>query len=125
MPSFIVKPDRDRDFYVRWSTVVDDVTACGNRAELTEYLTKFCVYGEADPARFDRADETGSSAHGEVAGWYGWDDDLFHLGQYDEDRAVKRAHLEAYAIALCGDGGMDVAVAHTYVVPDDEEATDV
>lgn len=119
MPSFIVKPTRDRDFYVRWSTVVDDVTACGSRAELLEYLTKFKPYGEADPARFDRADETGTSAVPDV-GWFGWDDDVFWLGQYEENRAVKRADLEAYAVALCSDGEQDAAIEHTYLLPDDE-----
>ena len=119
MASFIVKPTRDREFYVRWSTVVDDVTACGSRAELTEYLAKFGKPNEADTARFDRADETGSSAYG---GLYGWDRDEFWLGQYEEGRAVKRADLEAYAVALCSDGEMDDAIEHTYLLPDDEEA---
>ena len=120
MPSFIVKPDRDRDFYVRWSTVVDDVTACGSRAELTEYLTLFGKPNEADPARFDRADESGTSTQGEAAGWYGWDYDEFWLGQYEESRAVKRADLMAYAIDRCNEATEDEAVKHTYVLPDEE-----
>lgn len=119
MPGHIVKPSRDRDFYVRWSTVVDDVTACGSRAELTEYLAKFHGYIAADPARFDRADESGSSAVEGSSAWFGWDDDTFVLRQYEEDRAVKRADLEAYAIARCADNEGE-ALKHTYVLPDDD-----
>lgn len=119
MPAYIIKPTKDRNFYVRWSTIVDDVTACGSRAELTEYLTKFKPYGEADPARFDRADETGTSAV-PAGAFGGWDEDEFYLGQYDEERAVKRADLEAYADAVCSDGEHDDAIRHTYVLPDAE-----
>lgn len=112
MPSFIVKPNPDRDFYVRWSEVVDEVTACGSRAELTEYLTKFKPYWEADPERFDRADKTGTSSAAPAE--YGWEHNKFFLGQYEEYRFVRREDLEAYADAICSDNE-DEALQYTYI----------
>lgn len=114
MPSFIVKPNPDRDFYVRWSTIVDDATACGSRAELTEYLTKFKPYWEADPARFERADETGTSGYDEAEGFLGWDTDEFFINQFEEPRFVRRVDLEAYASARCANDEPDEALQYTY-----------
>lgn len=54
MPSYIVKPKPDEDYYVRYSTIVDAPTAAGTRAD-------WLARGE-DPARLDRADASGSSA---------------------------------------------------------------
>lgn len=49
MPSYIIKPMRDEDFYVEFSTITDTITSCGGR----------------DDYPFDRlarADQTGTSA---------------------------------------------------------------
>lgn len=74
MPSLIVKPEKDVDFYVVWSSVVDNITAAGTRAQL-QHDTLLAARKEAGDDRFDRADQYGSSAHpeGEMAGDGYWD----------------------------------------------------
>jgi hypothetical protein len=67
MPTFVIKPKRDEDFYVYWSTVVDCPVACGTRAEM---LTQEDVTEE----RMQRADANGSS---DRMGWFWWENDLF------------------------------------------------
>lgn len=74
MPSFVVKPNRDEDFYVYWSTVVDAPTAFGSRAEMLQHH-------EITPDRMRRADLNGTSAH-DVRD-YGWDDRAFLVCNID------------------------------------------
>lgn len=76
MPSYIIKPRKDEDFYVVWSTVVDTVTGWGTRKELEGDAWLGRRKGAADAERFDRADEKGSSTSGEIADWYTWDDPM-------------------------------------------------
>lgn len=64
----IIKPIRDEDFYVVYSSVVDAPIRCGSRAELE------ADYEHAKPDRFARADETGTSS---LLGWDGWDTQTF------------------------------------------------
>lgn len=55
MPTYIIKPSRDEDFYVWWSTIVDAPVAWGPR-------------DDSEPAeRWERADERGTSAN-----WTDW-----------------------------------------------------
>ena len=71
MPKQLIKPSRDEDFYVEWSSVVEAPTAFGPREWLTEYLMRPFAptdseryefeRGQVDK-RFDRADATGTSA---------------------------------------------------------------
>jgi hypothetical protein len=60
----IIKPIRDEDFYVVYSSVVDAPIRCGTRAELE------ATYEHAAADRFARADEHGTSSK---LGWDGWD----------------------------------------------------
>lgn len=106
MPSFIVKPKADEDFYVVWSTVVDAPTAWGDRSELERDLGSV----ESSPERFDRADATGTSMNDpEIRNgrqWFGWHDKEFMLmewdipnrqkGVYQVPRENVRALCEAY-----------------------------
>lgn len=118
MPRFIVKPDPAEDFYVYWSTIVDEVIACGSRAELADWLTEYGgAYQVPHSVRFGRADRTGSSS---LHGWYGWDVEEFSLGQYSERRYVRRENLAAYARALMS-GGEDAAIVHTAPVSESAE----
>ncbi|PRZ15162.1 hypothetical protein [Nesterenkonia sandarakina] len=105
MPGFIIKPKPDEDFYVRYSTVADSVTQFGSREELTKSLHS----DEADPARFDRADEHGTSALGFEPPYLGWHDTEIQIreGVIDPTEPdggdvpwsyIKRADLRA----LCG-----------------------
>jgi hypothetical protein len=58
MGNFLMKPDPNEDFYVEWSTVTGDPIAYGDRKEFQEYDPE-----RYKDARFDRADETGTSAY--------------------------------------------------------------
>lgn len=83
MPRFIIKVVPDVDFYVEWSTVVDNWTKAGTREEFISQ------WGE-DPARLDRADETGSSA---IPPFFKWDETEFIIdGRY----TIQRVFLPAY-----------------------------
>lgn len=70
MPSYILKPDRDVDFYVEWSTVVDNATRVGPVRE----------FPDVPDERLIRADRQGTSCKGferEGDGYLpgGWDDE--------------------------------------------------
>jgi len=82
VPSFIVKPIADEDFYVVWSTVVDAPTGCGSREELARDLGP----AKGAPERFDRADKFGTSMKDpEIARdcqWFGWHDKAFRLAEW-------------------------------------------
>lgn len=81
MGRLIIKPARDADESVEWSTIVEAPTTWGTRAQMLEYLTSQPNHtAEKAAQRLDRADETGSSAAGPTPyssapyteGW--WDD---------------------------------------------------
>lgn len=77
MPTFIIKPDRDQDFYVAWSSIVDAPTAWGDRDEVARAVADYDGPGEAKPDRFDRADRHGSSARFGSPPTYGYEDGEF------------------------------------------------
>lgn len=59
MPSILIKIEPDVDWYVMWSTVVDNWVAAGSRAEIEdEYSDELDM---VKPERFDRADQYGTS----------------------------------------------------------------
>ncbi len=90
MPSFIVKPLREENYYVIWSTVVDAPTYWGTREELqaTPWL-------EATNERFDRADARGTSMiDGSL---YGWDEEWFILSEcFFELPDLDKGHYRIY-----------------------------
>jgi hypothetical protein len=107
MPSFIVKPIADDDFYVEWSTVVDAPTAFGTRVGLAKLLPGDSGSSE----RFRRADQYGTSmmdpALPRDRQWFGWHDRAFLLmeweipnrrsdGAYEVARENVRALCERY-----------------------------
>lgn len=92
MPSYVVKPVRDDDFYVIWSTIVDAPTAFGDRAEVAEMR-------DVTEDRLQRADANGTSAFD--ADIFGYADQEFLLHNVDfkgwrNDRAyfVPRTNLK-------------------------------
>lgn len=95
----IVKCQPDRDLYVEWSEVCDDVSFVGTRQEFE---------GFGVPAhRLDRADKSGSSGLGHREGTYGWKDAGFLLrssapSHEMEFRWLPRQNLTAYAELLLG-----------------------
>lgn len=120
MPRFIIKPERDTDLYVEWSTIVDAPTRWGPAADFST---------ETLPAdRKERCDAWGTSSWDQ---FFGWDqktilvanmgDQEFYelprsylkpwleaLGDNPEDRDVQQAALDKYATrtrdddAACG-----------------------
>lgn len=60
MPTYLIKPDPDEDFYAMYSTVVDNMVAWGTRAELEDDYKHEPLMVEAE--RFERADRNGTSA---------------------------------------------------------------
>lgn len=82
MPSFIVKPVADEDFYVVWSTIVDAPTAFGTLGELAAELGP----KKGAPERFLRADEFGTSMQDPQIPrdrqWFGWHDKAFQLMEW-------------------------------------------
>lgn len=100
----IIKPTRDEDFYVVYSSVVDAPIRWGTRAELES------TYEHAAPDRFGRADEHGSSSR---EGWDGWDEQAitvregFRPGAYPPNAwcaTIARVDLRRFCESVDSDG---------------------
>ncbi len=108
MPSVVIKPDRDRDRYVVWSTVTESPHGYGTRDQVVELLRDGIRRSSEDPADpyspLDRADRNGSSAMG---GWTEghWDDDFFI---YMQAGVLRRKDLWTAAVWLCEGRDRDV-----------------
>lgn len=113
MGEFVIKPARDRDLYVVWSTGRDGAELVGTRDEVYAYwLTE---YGRrSDPAAMlDRVDQAGTSVR---ARRYGptltgaWDDPLPLLVMHPPPGGrLPRTRLAAYAQALLEQRDADAA----------------
>ncbi len=77
MGTIVIKPDRDVDFYVGWSSIVEAPVWWGPTAEVREYILQDVRRGISDSpeVRLARADEHGTSSHDPRDG--GWDDEGF------------------------------------------------
>lgn len=98
MGSTLIKCDPDSDRYVYWSGTVEAPHCHGDRAYVTEYLTRFEHHcgGAAEIAkRFDRADATGTSS---VLGWHDWDDDTLIVEQRG---LLRRERLWDFCAVYC------------------------
>lgn len=121
MGEFVIKANPKDDLYVIWSTVVDDVTWIGTRAQVVEHLTtEFGVRFNAEE-HAARADENGSSVQWSRTGF--WDDEaIWVMGTRPEDSVehyeLPRVNLTAYAHALLIDD-IPAAQALLRVVNDD------
>jgi hypothetical protein len=94
MGTIVIKPERDVDFYVGWSSVTERPHWWGSRAEVTGYLDEDRRRrgGIDHPAaeRLARADEYGTSDMSIRDG--GWDDEGFiyeQRGWLRRDRLVE------------------------------------
>lgn len=131
MPGYIVKAAPDEDFYVIWSTVVDNITFSGTQDEVADYERMNSGRMQAiDPehrvdARIARADATGTSAMWpeEKDGpdkYLGWNDETFLVSNDDDDTLpgffeIKRSDLRHYA----EHGGKDIFIP----IPDEDETS--
>lgn len=119
MPSFIVKPKRDEDFYVVYSTVVDAPTGWGARADFES--AHMLHPQDFAYERFLRADEHGSSClefdrDGYRLGWYWWDEAEFTImNGPGAPGTLPRDQLRAY----CEVQELDEAAAAAMVKPAD------
>jgi hypothetical protein len=115
MPTIVIKPDRDRDFYVGWSTVTENPHWWGPRAEVTAYIAeKATGHREDQPdRRLARADEYGTSDMSIRDG--GWDDEGF---VYEQRGWLPRRHLAEMCRLL--EAGNDAGVWDLLEPFDDE-----
>lgn len=90
MGTIVIKPERDVDFYVGWSSIVEAPVWWGDRAEVAEYMADDARCGPSDEIkkRFARADENGTSSYNRRDG--GWDD---HGFVYEQRGILPRKHL--------------------------------
>ena len=116
VPTYIVKPNRDEDFYVWWSTIVDCPVGWGPR-------------DDSEPAvRYERADKEGSSVQWRAPGYpvpFGWDDESFTLMEQDDlDYTdawwdLPRANLREFC--RCRDEGRPIDDLVRRMAHDDED----
>lgn len=80
MPSYVIKPNPDKDFYVLWSDNTESPWAWGPADEVHVYLVEDAQKPHGDKTnqwlRILRADEYGSSAR--------WPSSLRPFGGYDD-----------------------------------------
>lgn len=116
MPRYLMKCQPDRDLYVEWTTVCDNATWVGTRAEALRLE-------QTDEERLRRTDETGTSTLWKVDGYPvegAWDDPTIIVCNTErrEDRiysyTLRREDLTSYAEALLAD---DTARAEALLIP--------
>jgi hypothetical protein len=114
MPRIVIKPERDLDLYVGWSTIVEAPVWHGPRDEVLGYLAAEAIRYPSDPAedRLARADRTGTSAYD---GDGGWDDEGFI---YEQRGWLPRRHLAEMCRLL--EAGNDAGVWDLLEPFDDE-----
>ncbi len=102
MVTIIVKPERETDFYVGWSTNSESPVWWGTHVQAHQYLTEDAKkpYGDrTDPdVRLDRADINGTSALGGFAFFGRWDYEAFiyeQRGYLPRWRLTEVCHLLA------------------------------
>ncbi len=102
MPSVVIKPTRDRDEYVVWSTVTESPHGYGNREQMVELLRAGIRSNDAaDPEEVVRnATHWGSSARDDWTEGH-WDDEEFI---YHQAGRLHRRDLFLAAQAMDGDG---------------------
>lgn len=94
MPRHIIKPERDVDFYVEYSTIVDCPVGWGSRED---FLKKREVQPSQQRERLERADETGTSSHLGIHAWK--DEEIWLCNVADDDRVIKRSDLRAFCLS--------------------------
>lgn len=108
MPRFIIKPDRELDLYVDWSTIVDAPCMWGTREEM--------LAAGVTLERLDRAEATGSSCAGEIADLYSWSHQMF---MYLQEGVLSRTRMAELLDRLSVDRDADVS---DLLAPFDDDA---
>lgn len=116
MGRYLMKCDLNRDLYVEWSSVVDNLTWVGTRAEALRL-------DQTDEERVARTDRTGASTLWKVVGYPvegTWEDATIHVCNTERREegvysyCLNRSDLTAYAEAMAVD---DVARAEALLIP--------
>lgn len=84
MPSYIVKVNKEDDFYVYWSDIVDAPHCWGTKAEVSDYMKR--IWDDTSFGRWERADLTGTSS---MVGYHDWDSGFI----YKQLGFLKRSNL--------------------------------
>jgi hypothetical protein len=103
MGSTVIKPSRDEDWYVVWSSVAELPLAFGDRAYIRAFLHD---YDDRElEARLQRADDQGTSAT--------WADGLRFTDEFclifEQRGVLRRQHVKALCICIGNDSDADVA----------------
>jgi hypothetical protein len=95
MSLIVVKADRDRDFYVLWSTTSDAPEFWGDRRVVLNFLLDVepALSRREEELRLERADVRGSSAY--IGTGY-WNSDLIFRGEGLIPRDRLREFVESY-----------------------------
>lgn len=115
MPTIVVKPERNHDLYVLWSTVVDNWVFIGNREDTKAELEGEQYGREAGEIRLVRADQCGSSALYCDPPAFSWATNgmiVANMKTFDTCRWLPRERLLAYCEAVLFDH-VDLAEALT------------
>ena len=102
MPSYVIKPHRDKDQYVYWSEIVDAPHCWGTREEILTYLQELDA-GPIPEQRMDRADEFGTSALWGSPRIYSFDDENRSV-IYEQRGTVKVENLWDFCNSLLAAG---------------------
>lgn len=108
MPKYLVKTNRDEDFYVYWSEITDSPYFWGTRDEVS-------VYDEINDERIERADKTGTSAFDSRFG--GWNDEGW---VYEQIGWLPRQNLKSLCLWL-DEHGEDTDVSQFLEPLEDDE----
>lgn len=106
MGRYIVKPHKDLDLYIEWSSIVDSPTFAGSRQQITPYLMNGDRQGkptaEEVAERLNRTDDNGSSLLDHTSEY--WDDEGLIPATHKGQRWLKRERFGAYCLlVMAGD----------------------
>jgi hypothetical protein len=112
MVRFIIKPEKDRDFYIEWSTIVDHPMSWGTRDNM---------FGPGDDTRLERADmygSTGLEGHWEDSSFVVYNRGLVPL-------SVKREDLINFVLSIEGQPDDYYDPRYASILRDDEDETPI
>lgn len=125
MSHHIIKPDRDTDFYVLWSTNTECPLAAGSRDALASDIREHEGLDAGATERFDAADRYGTSARHGTPRALGYADAELIVGEpLPELRVLPRKDLAAYARAVLSDD-LEAALTLTRKLPEDDTTSAV
>jgi hypothetical protein len=111
MPSYIIKINKEDDFYCLWSEVTESPHVWGTRAEVEEYMIHHHAMAGELQERFDRADLNGTSAFS-YAENYGWEDKGIFI--YEQKGMLRRERLGDFLNSFDGKYSFDLTILEPF-----------